>query len=203
MIRFFDIVFSLFGLFLFFPLFILVSIWISIDSVGSIFYIQWRVGKNNRDFRLIKFRSMKVGADKLGSLTVGNHDSRITRAGCFLRKYKLDELPQLINVLRGDMSLVGPRPDLRKYVDRYTDKEKIILSVKPGITDWASIEYINENEILGKSSDPERTYIEVILPAKIKLNNRYIENMGFREYFRILTKTFTELTLKQLGKSLY
>jgi lipopolysaccharide/colanic/teichoic acid biosynthesis glycosyltransferase len=146
---------------------------------------------------------MKVGADKLGSLTVGNHDSRITRAGCFLRKYKLDELPQLINVLRGDMSLVGPRPDLRKYVDRYTDKEKIILSVKPGITDWASIEYINENEILGKSSDPERTYIEVILPAKIKLNNRYIENMGFREYFRILTKTFTELTLKQLGKSLY
>ena len=196
MIRFFDFTFSLFGLFLLFPLFILIGTWISIDSVGSIFYIQWRVGKNNRDFRLIKFRSMQVDADKLGSLTVGYHDSRITRAGYFLRKYKLDEFPQLVNVLRGDMSLVGPRPDLRKYVDRYTDEEKIILSVKPGITDWASIEYINENEILGKSSDPERTYIEVILPAKIKLNKRYIENAGVQEYFSILVKTLRKLTVK-------
>jgi len=136
---------------------------------------------------------MHADADKQGDLTIGTRDRRITNIGHFLRKFKLDELPQLINVLTGEMSLVGPRPELRKYVDLYSDEEKIVLSVRPGITDWASIEYINENEILGRSSNPEMTYIEEVLPAKIALNKKYIENMRIQEYFRILMKTFTKL----------
>jgi len=193
MIRFFDILFSILGLIILLPLLFVCSILIAIDSRGGVFYFQSRVGKHYRDFKLVKFRSMKVDADKQGGLTIGAHDGRITGIGYFLRKYKLDELPQLINVLKGDMSLVGPRPDLQKYVDLYTDEEKIILTVRPGITDWASIEYINENEILGKSSDPEKTYVEVVMHAKIALNTRYIENMCIREYFRILMKTAAKL----------
>ena len=176
MIRFFDFILSLVGLVVLAPIFIVLAIWIKIDSKGPVFYKQVRVGQNSIDFGLFKFRSMVVDADKKGLITVGGRDPRITRSGYFIRKYKLDELPQLINVLVGDMSLVGPRPEVRKYVDLYTDEQQKVLSVKPGITDYASIEYMDENEILGKSNDPEKTYIEEIMPEKIKYNMKYIQN---------------------------
>ena len=196
MIRFFDILFSVVGLVLALPLFILIALWISIDSRGGVLYSQLRVGKDGKDFRLIKLRTMVTGSEEHGGLTIGASDRRITKSGLVLRKYKLDELPQLINVLVGDMSMVGPRPEIRKYVDCYTPEQQIVLTVKPGITDWASIEYINENEILGKSSNPEKTYLEEVMPAKILLNRRYIENINLQQYFSILLKTLTRLTGK-------
>jgi lipopolysaccharide/colanic/teichoic acid biosynthesis glycosyltransferase len=193
MIRFFDLLFSLLGLLLLFPVFLILGIVISIDSRGGIFYHQERVGKNNRNFRIIKFRTMHSGADKQGGLTVGVRDSRITRSGFFIRKYKLDELPQLINVLAGEMSLVGPRPELRKFVELYTEEQKKVLTVRPGITDIASLEYINENEILGASADPERTYIDQIMPVKLEMNRKFLEDPGPGNYFRIIG-----LTLKKI-----
>ncbi|MCX6276895.1 MAG: sugar transferase [Bacteroidetes bacterium] len=193
MIRFLDFLFSFLGLLLLSPVFLLVYIMIRVDSCGEAFYFQTRVGKAGRDFRLMKFRTMRINSDQLGGLTIGARDSRITRSGFLLRKYKLDELPQLINVLKGDMSLVGPRPEIRKYTDLYNEDQKIVLSVKPGITDYASIEYIDENEILGQSTDPEKTYIEVIMPAKIEINKRYINNRNPKEYLKILVITFLKL----------
>ena len=193
MIRFFDFILSLVGLVVLAPIFIVLAIWIKIDSKGSVFYKQVRVGQNGIDFGLFKFRSMVVDADKKGLITVGGRDPRITRSGYFIRKYKLDELPQLINVLVGDMSLVGPRPEVRKYVDLYTDEQQKVLSVKPGITDYASIEYMDENEILGKSSDPEKTYIEDIMPEKIKYNMKYINNKNLFEYFKIILLTVLKI----------
>ena len=193
MIRFFDFILSLVGLVVLAPIFIVLAIWIKIDSKGPVFYKQVRVGKNSIDFELFKFRSMVVGADKKGLITVGGRDPRITHSGYFIRKYKLDELPQLINVLVGDMSLVGPRPEVRKYVDLYTDEQQKVLSVKPGITDYASIEYMDENEILGKSSDPEKTYIEEIMPEKIKYNMKYINNKSLFEYFKIILLTVLKI----------
>ena len=193
MIRFFDFILSLVGLVVLAPIFIVLAIWIKIDSKGPVFYKQVRVGKNSIDFELFKFRSMVVGADKKGLITVGGRDPRITHSGYFIRKYKLDELPQLINVLVGDMSLVGPRPEVRKYVDLYTDEQQKVLSVKPGITDYASIEYMDENEILGKSSDPEKTYIEDIMPEKIKYNMKYINNKNLFEYFKIIFLTVLKI----------
>jgi lipopolysaccharide/colanic/teichoic acid biosynthesis glycosyltransferase len=193
MIRFFDLLFSILGLILLFPILLLISLAIVLDSKGGLFYRQSRVGKNNRDFLLIKFRTMRPGSEKEGTLTLGDRDRRITGTGVFLRKMKLDELPQLINVLRGDMSLVGPRPDLRKYVDLYTEKQKEILLQKPGITDYASIEYVDESEILGHSTDPEKTYVEVIMPAKLELNRKFIENPSLKNYFRILGLTLRKL----------
>ena len=193
MIRFFDFILSLVGLVVLAPIFIVLAIWIKIDSKGSVFYKQVRVGQNGIDFGLFKFRSMVVDADKKGLITVGGRDPRITRSGYFIRKYKLDELPQLINVLVGDMSLVGPRPEVRKYVDLYTDEQQKVLSVKPGITDYASIEYMDENEILGKSSDPEKTYIEEIMPEKIKYNMKYIQNKNVSEYFKIIFLTLLKI----------
>ena len=157
--RFFDVVASGIGLILLSPLFIILTIWIKCDSTGSVFYRQIRVGRNNRDFQLLKFRSMRVGW----------RDPRITRSGYYIRKYKLDEFPQLINVLKGDMSLVGPRPEVRKYVDLYTAEQRRVLAVRPGITDYASIVYMDENRLLGQSSNPDKTYVEDIMPAKIKL----------------------------------
>lgn len=177
------------------PLFIIISIWIALDSHGGVIYRQVRVGQNNKDFRIFKFRSMRIDADKKGGLTIGFRDSRITQVGYYLRKYKLDELPQLINVFTGDMSLVGPRPEIRKYVDHYTEEQKKILTVRPGITDWASIDYINENELLGKSVHPEKTYLEEVMPAKIALNRRYIDNRSVGMYFRILG-----LTIKKMAR---
>ena len=193
MIRFFDFILSLVGLVVLAPIFIVLAIWIKIDSKGPVFYKQVRVGQNSIDFGLFKFRSMVVDADKKGLITVGGRDPRITRSGYFIRKYKLDELPQLINVLVGDMSLVGPRPEVRKYVDLYTDEQQKVLSVKPGITDYASIEYMDENEILGKSSDPEKTYIEDIMPEKIKYNMKYINNKNLFEYFKIILLTVLKI----------
>jgi lipopolysaccharide/colanic/teichoic acid biosynthesis glycosyltransferase len=193
MIRFFDLLFSFLGLIILFPFFLLIGIAILIGSRGGIFFLQDRVGRHNRDFRLIKFRTMQTGSDKLGGLTVGERDPRITATGAFLRRYKLDELPQLVNVLKGEMSLVGPRPELRRYVDLYSEEQKKVLSIRPGITDMASLRYINENEILGTSADPERTYIEEIMPAKLELNREFMENPRLGNYFRI-----TGLTLKKI-----
>jgi lipopolysaccharide/colanic/teichoic acid biosynthesis glycosyltransferase len=193
MIRFFDLLFSLLGLILLLPFFLIIWIILVICSRGGIFFMQERVGKNNRNFRLIKFRTMVSDADKQGGLTVGSRDSRITRIGFFLRKYKLDELPQLINVLKGEMSLVGPRPELRKYVDLYSEEQKKVLAIRPGITDIASLEYIDENEILGTSANPEQTYIEQIMPAKLELNRKFLENRRLGNYFRIIGLTIKKI----------
>lgn len=191
--RLFDIFISLIGLICLLPFFLLIMILISIDSRGGVFYLQTRVGINNKDFRLFKFRTMHVNADKKGLLTVGGRDSRITRIGYYLRKYKLDELPQLLNVFFGTMSLVGPRPEVRKYVDLYTIEQAKILEVKPGITDYASLEYFDENELLAKSQEPEKTYIEEIMPAKLKLNAKYIEELGLLTDIRIILKTLKRI----------
>ena len=193
MIRFCDIVFSFFGLLFLSPLFLLVALWIVLDNPGPVFYRQQRVGKDGRDFGLLKFRSMRVGADKMSQLTVGDRDPRITRAGYYIRKYKLDELPQLINVLIGDMSLVGPRPEVRRYVNLYTPEQRKVLFVRPGITDYASIEYIDENRLLAQSADPDKTYIEEIMPAKIALNMRYINHRTIGEYMKIIFLTITKI----------
>ena len=190
MIRFCDIVFSLIGLLLLSPLFLIVALWIIIDDPGPVFYRQQRVGKDGKDFYLLKFRSMRMGADKMSLITIGDRDSRVTRAGYYIRKYKLDELPQLWNVLVGDMSLVGPRPEVRKYVNTYTPEQWLVLSVRPGITDYASIEYIDENRLLAQSDNPDKTYIEEIIPAKIALNMRYINHQTLGEYFKIIFLTF-------------
>lgn len=189
MLRIFDLVFSFLGLLLLSPLFILIAIWIKLDSKGTVFYIQKRVGRNNIDFGLYKFRSMWQSADAAGLLTVGSRDHRITRSGYFLRKYKLDELPQLINVLKGEMSLVGPRPEVRKYVNYYSSSQLEILKVRPGITDEASIVYRDENELLAQSMDPENTYIKEIMPDKINLNRRFIEDPSAGRYFNIIFNT--------------
>ena len=193
MIRFCDIVLSCLGLLLLSPLFVVVAVWIVIDNPGPIFYRQQRVGKDGKDFGLLKFRSMRIGADKESLITIGEHDSRITRAGYYIRKYKLDELPQLWNVLTGDMSLVGPRPEVRRYVDMYTDEQRQVLTVRPGITDYASIEYIDENRLLAQAEDPDRTYIEEILPAKIALNMRYIKHQTLGEYMKIIFLTLAKI----------
>ncbi len=193
MTRFCDIVFSFIGLLLLSPLFLLVALWIVLDDPGPIFYRQQRVGKEGRDFGLLKFRSMRVGADKQSLITIGDRDPRVTRAGYYIRRYKLDELPQLWNVLIGDMSIVGPRPEVRRYVDLYTEEQRRVLSVRPGITDYASIKYIDENRLLAQSSDPDKTYIEEIMPAKIALNMRYINHPTLGEYVRIIAKTFAKI----------
>jgi lipopolysaccharide/colanic/teichoic acid biosynthesis glycosyltransferase len=193
MIRFFDILFSSLGVVVLSPLFLVLAVWIKLDSKGPVFYKQSRVGKNDEDFRLYKFRTMVVNADKKGLITVGGRDPRVTRAGYFLRKYKLDELPQLVNVLRGNMSLVGPRPEVRKYVEMYTPEQRKVLSVKPGLTDYASIHYIDENEMLAKSDDPEKTYVEVIIPEKIRYNIKYIEHQSVKEYFKIIFMTIRRI----------
>jgi len=189
MIRFFDIFLSIIGLVLLSPVFILICIWVKLDSKGAVFYKQIRVGINNVDFELIKFRTMQKNSEQKGLLTIGERDSRITKSGFYIRKYKIDELPQLINVLKGEMSIVGPRPEVRKYVNYYTDEQKKILFVKPGITDVASIKYSNENEILKKHNDPEKAYIEIIMLDKIQLNMKYISNYSISNYFKIIFLT--------------
>jgi lipopolysaccharide/colanic/teichoic acid biosynthesis glycosyltransferase len=193
MIRFFDVFFSAIGLIILSPLFLVLAVWIKIDSNGPVFYKQSRVGKDNHDFYLYKFRTMVMNADKKGLITIGGRDPRITRLGYYLRKYKIDELPQLMNVLRGDMSLVGPRPEVRQYVEKYNSQQRQILSVKPGITDYASIQYIDENELLAQSNDPEETYIQVVLPEKVAYNMKYINNQSIKEYFKILFLTIKKI----------
>ena len=191
--RLFDIIASLCGLLILSPLLILIALFIVLGSGFPVFYLQNRVGKNNQDFKLFKFRTMYVDADKKGLLTVGGRDPRVTPVGYYLRKFKLDELPQLFNVLFGSMSLVGPRPEVRKYVEMYNEDQKRVLEVKPGITDYASLEYINENEILAKSENPEQTYINEIMPAKLKLNMRYINEAGLLTDLTIITRTVQKI----------
>ena len=193
MIRFFDILFSLLGLLLLSPLFVILCLAICLESKGGAFYIQERIGLNGKPFGLYKFRSMRIGSDSEGLLTIGERDNRITRIGYFMRKTKMDELPQLLNVLKGDMSLVGPRPEVRKYTDLYTEEQRRVLSVRPGITDYASIEYVHENELLSQAEDPERMYIEKVMPDKIKLNMKYLEHYTVGEYFKIIFLTFKSL----------
>ena len=190
MIRFFDILFSFLGILFLFPVFLFLYIAIRLESKGGGFYKQLRVGRNGKDFYVYKFRSMRIGSDRQGLITVGGRDPRITRIGYFIRKYKLDELPQLFNVLKGDMSLVGPpRPEVRKYVDLYTDEQRKVLSVRPGITDYASIEYVDENTILGQAEDADKVYVEQIMPDKIHYNMKYIEHRSVMEYFKIIFLT--------------
>ena len=191
--RGFDVFSSLTGIILLFPFLLILWICIQLESSGGGFYRQVRVGKNGVDFRLWKFRTMQTGADKKGLLTIGGRDSRVTRIGYYLRKYKLDELPQLINVLVGDMSIVGPRPEVRKYVNLYTSDQLRVLSVKPGITDYASIEYSNENELLAQSENPEKTYIDEVLPAKLALNQKYLNDQGFLTDLKIIFQTFGKI----------
>lgn len=188
--RLFDIVASGFGLVVLSPLFLVLAIWIKCDSKGPVFYRQVRVGYKNKDFRIFKFRSMRVGADKGSLVTIGGHDSRVTRSGYFIRKFKFDELPQLINVFLGDMSLVGPRPEVRHYVDYWTPEQMHVLDVRPGITDPASIKFRNENELMEKAEDPEKYYIEVIMQEKIKLYLEYVEKHSFWYDFGLILKTF-------------
>lgn len=187
--RLFDIVCSSFGLVILSPLFIFLSLWVGLSSRGGVFYKQQRVGLNGRDFTLYKFRSMVTGSDKKGLLTVGGKDSRITKAGYFIRKYKLDELPQLFNVLKGDMSFVGPRPEVRKYVDMYSEEQRRVLSVRPGITDIASMKYRNENDLLAKAENPEQYYIDVIMPDKLALNLNYIDTRNFFRDIKLIFRT--------------
>ncbi|MBI3236042.1 MAG: sugar transferase [Bacteroidetes bacterium] len=191
--RLFDILVAITGLLVLSPLFLFLAIYIKLTSEGPVFYRQWRVGIDNKEFRLFKFRSMYVDADKRGLLTVGGKDPRVTKAGYLLRKYKFDEFPQLINVLLGDMSLVGPRPEVRKYVDYYTTEQMRVLSVKPGMTDNASIEYIDENELLAKAKDPEDFYIKELIPKKTAIYLDYVNNQSFILDIQIIFKTFVKL----------
>lgn len=187
--RLFDICISFTALVILSPFLLIIALLIAIESKGGALYKQTRVGQENKDFELLKLRTMRVGSDQKGLLTVGDRDPRVTRMGTFIRKYKLDELPQLVNVLLGDMSLVGPRPEVRKYVDLYSEHQKKILQVKPGITDYASLYYIDENELLAHSQNPENTYIQEVMPAKIELNFKYINCPTPKEYFKIIFLT--------------
>ena len=178
------------GLLLLSPLFLILAIWIKLDSEGPVFYRQVRVGKNNKDFRIFKFRSMRVGSDKGSLVTIGGRDPRITRSGYFIRKFKLDEFPQLINVFVGDMSLVGPRPEVRHYVNYWTPEQMHVLEVRPGITDPASIKFRNENELMEQAEDPEDYYINVIMQEKLKLYLEYVQNHSFWGDIGLIFKTF-------------
>lgn len=188
--RIFDLLMSGLGLIVLSPLFLILAVWIRLDSPGPVFYRQVRVGRYNKDFRIFKFRSMRVGADKGSLITIGGRDPRITRSGYFIRKFKLDELPQLINVFIGDMSLVGPRPEVRHYVDYWTPEQMQVLDVRPGITDPASIKYRNENELMEQAEDPERYYIDVIMQEKIRLYLEYVRNHSFWGDVGLIFKTF-------------
>ncbi|UTW67310.1 sugar transferase [bacterium SCSIO 12643] len=190
--RLFDIVSSLTVLLLLFPVTLMISILIVIDSKGGIFYMQKRVGKDGKEFGLYKFRTMRPDSDKV-KITVGDRDPRVTNIGYYLRKYKLDELPQLINILVGEMSVIGPRPEVKQYVDLYTTEQLKVLSVKPGLSDLATLEYVNESEILAQSDNPEETYIHEIMPDKLALNLKYIENQSFLLDMKIIFKTLLRI----------
>lgn len=187
--RLFDIVASACGLILLSPLFFIVSVWIKLDSPGPVFYRQVRVGRYNKDFKIFKFRTMRVGADKGSLVTIGGRDPRVTRIGYYLRKFKIDELPQLINVFIGDMSLVGPRPEVRHYVNYWTPEQLHTLDVRPGITDPASIKFRNENELMESAEDPESFYINVIMQEKLKLYLEYVHNASFWYDIKLIFKT--------------
>ena len=195
--RLFDITLSIPGLILLSPLFIILAIWIKKDSKGPVFYKQIRIGKGGKEFYLYKFRSMRQGADKQGLLTVGGKDPRITKSGSFIRTYKLDEFPQLINVLKGDMSIVGPRPEVPKYVALYTRDQQKVLSVKPGISDWASIYFRNENELLAQAENPEEFYVSEVMPQKLLMNLKYINNNSLFIDVKIIFNTIKMVLFKK------
>ena len=190
--RIFDIILSLFGLIILLPFMLIIAILIKLDSKGPVFFKQIRVTKNEREFKIFKYRTMRVGSDKYSQITVGK-DNRITKVGAFLRKYKLDEIPQLINVLLGDMSLVGPRPEVPKYVALYTKEQKEILKVRAGITDYASIEFSDENDLLASEKDPEKAYIEKIMPKKIELNKKYLSEISILTDIKIILLTIKKI----------
>jgi lipopolysaccharide/colanic/teichoic acid biosynthesis glycosyltransferase len=174
---------------IFLPFGLLLMLAIALESRGGVFYLQERVGKNGKEFKLLKFRSMRPNADKGSQITIGNRDPRITRTGFFIRRLKLDEFPQFVNVIKGDMSIVGPRPEVPFYVQMYTEEQRKILGVKPGITDYASLAYFHENEILASAADPQKAYIEEIMPAKIELNKRYLAQPGLFQDLKIIGLT--------------
>ena len=188
--RIFDLFFSFLGILFLLPIYIIIAILIKIDSNGDILYKQERIGKNGIPFYVLKFRTMIPNAFSKGALTVGSRDPRVTNIGFYLRKYKLDELPQLFNVFLGEMSFVGPRPEVKKYTDLYNAEQKKVLSVAPGITDYASIKYRNENDLLAQSSDPEKLYIEEIMPEKLNLNLKYINDNNVFKDIKIIINTF-------------
>ena len=190
--RIFDITLSLFGLIILLPFMLIIAIFIKFDSKGSIFFKQIRVTKGGREFKILKYRTMRAGSDKYSQITVGK-DERITKIGSFLRKYKLDEIPQLINILIGDMSLVGPRPEVPKYVALYTDEQKEILKVRAGITDYASIEFSDENDLLASEEEPEKAYIEKIMPKKIELNKKYLSEVSILTDIKIILLTIKKI----------
>jgi lipopolysaccharide/colanic/teichoic acid biosynthesis glycosyltransferase len=194
--RFFDFSCSLIGLILLFPFFLIFGVWIALDSAGPVFYLQERVGKDGVSFKLFKFRTMRVDAEKFTAITVGKRDPRITKAGFILRKFKIDELPQLINVLSGTMSLVGPRPELKRFTDLYTPEQRKVLAVRPGITDPASIRFRNENEMLEGKADPVEYYIHEILPVKLSLNLRYLESRSMGTDIKIIFSTLASIFKK-------
>ena len=191
--RLFDIISSIVVVLLGFPFFITIAVVILIDGKGGVFYKQERIGRNKKPFYLLKFRTMRPGSDNLGQLTIGSKDNRITTIGYYLRKYKLDEFPQLINVILGDMSIVGPRPEVVKYVNLYTEEQLNVLKVRPGLTDYASIIYFKENELLGNAEDPEKVYIQEIMPQKLALNTKYIKERGMLKDLKIIFKTFLKI----------
>ena len=190
--RSFDILSSIIVLVILSPFLFIVGMWILLDSKGGIFYKQLRVGKDGKEFKLYKLRSMRIDSDKSGQLTVGN-DSRVTTSGRFIRKFKIDEFPQLLNVIGGQMSVVGPRPEVPKYVSMYTDEQKRVLSVLPGLTDYATLEYIDEQKILGEAEDPEKAYIEEVMPAKLKLNLKYVAEASFATDISLIFKTIFKI----------
>ena len=188
--RIFDLFFAFLGIMLLLPIYLLITIFIKLDSKGEILYKQERIGKDGIPFYVLKFRTMVPDAFSKGALTVGSRDPRVTGVGFYLRKYKLDELPQLFNVFLGEMSFVGPRPEVKKYTDLYNENQRVVLSVKPGITDYASIKYRNENDLLAQSSDPEKLYIEEIMPEKLNLNLKYINDNNVFKDIKIIINTF-------------
>ena len=194
--RLFDFVMSGMGMIVLSPLFLILAIWVKLDSPGPVFFRQTRVGRNNKDFRIFKFRTMRVGADKGSLVTVGGKDPRITRAGIFLRRTKLDEMPQLINVFVGEMSLVGPRPEVRHYVDYWTPEQMHVLDIRPGVTGPASIRFRNENELLGKVEDPEKYYIDVIMQEKLRLDLDYVRNQSYIRDLELILKTVGVIAIK-------
>lgn len=191
--RFFDLSFAIAFTLLLFPIFCLIALAIALETRGGVFYVQKRVGKNEQPFGLYKFRTMRIGSDKEGLLTLGNKDPRVTSVGYILRKYKFDEFPQIINIIKNEMSVVGPRPEVQKYTDMYNEEQKKVLSVKPGLTDYASIKYMDESVVLGQAKDSESLYISQIMPDKLALNLVYLQRASFWEDLKILG-----ITLKRI-----
>ncbi|MBC3758968.1 sugar transferase [Hyunsoonleella sp. SJ7] len=194
--RGFDFTFAFIGLVLLFPILILIALLIKLDSPGPVLFVQGRVGKGNKDFKIYKFRTMRTQSDKKGLLTIGNNDSRVTKVGYFLRRYKIDEFPQLLNIIKGDMSFVGPRPELRHYVNYYKDEDLEIFKVRPGITGLASLKYRNEVELLKKAENPEAYFINTIIPDKLKYNKLYIKNRNFFLDLKLILLTIIRVITK-------